>query len=82
MSLDKSLKSKSKLFRRRNVLKRDERIVRLLQEERWSEGQSAFGLPKVKVRAAGRKRAGKKPEKAEPAEEASEGAAEAEESEQ
>jgi len=49
MTMDKSLKSSSKLVRRRNVLKRDERIAKLTDEEKWSEGDSVFGLQKVKV---------------------------------
>ena len=49
MSLHKSLKSKSALKRQRNVLKREERIDRLKKDERWSEEDSVFGLPKVKT---------------------------------
>ena len=78
MSLDKSLRSKGKHFRRRNVLKRDERIVRLAQQDRWSESGSVFSLPKVRVRVPGPSRPARKPEKAEPAEAASEGETEAE----
>jgi small basic protein (TIGR04137 family) len=47
MSLDPSLKSASALVRHRNVLTRDERIVRLQEAEKWSDGRSVFGLPKV-----------------------------------
>jgi len=50
MSLDKSLKSKSALQRSRSVLTRAERIQTLKQEERWTEGTSVFGLPKVRRR--------------------------------
>ncbi len=32
----------------RNVLKRHERVQRLIDLERWKDRQSAFGLPKVK----------------------------------
>jgi len=49
MSLHKSLKMKNKLVRRRNVLSREERIERLTKDERWQNGDSIFGLPKVKV---------------------------------
>lgn len=49
MTIDKSLKSKSRLARSRNVLKREERIAQLKFEERWDEGQSAMGLPKTRV---------------------------------
>ena len=47
MSADPSLKRKSALVRHRNVLNRAERIERLKEEERWQEGDSLFGLPKV-----------------------------------
>ena len=49
MSIDKSLKSKSGLVRRRNVLTRDERIAVLEEGGKWREGDSLFGLPKVRV---------------------------------
>ena len=47
MSIDKSLRRKNTLLRARNVLKRDERIKVLQDEERWQEGRSPFALPKV-----------------------------------
>ncbi|GAH14424.1 unnamed protein product, partial [marine sediment metagenome] len=45
------------LSRHRNVLTRAERIEQLKDEERWSEGNSLLGLPKVAHRKshAGRK---------------------------
>ena len=49
MTIDKSLKRKGQLARTRNVLKRGERIAQLKTEERWQEGQSPLGLPKVRV---------------------------------
>ncbi len=49
MTIDKSLQRKGRLVRSRNVLKRGERIDQLKTEERWQEGQSPFGLPKVRV---------------------------------
>jgi small basic protein (TIGR04137 family) len=49
MSIDKSLRRKDSLQRARNVLTRGERILQLRDEERWKEGRSPFGLPKVKV---------------------------------
>lgn len=49
MSLDKSLKKKGTLARARNVLKRDERIAKLIDQDRWTDGQTPFGLPKVRV---------------------------------
>ncbi|MGB2754748.1 MAG: small basic protein [Phycisphaerae bacterium] len=47
MSLDKSLKSQGALARHRNVLSRAERVDALKEEERWPEGRTVFGLPKV-----------------------------------
>ena len=57
MSIDPSLKVRGALTRHRNVLSRAERIQLLKDEERWSEGDSLFGLPKVAHRKshAGRK---------------------------
>ena len=57
MSIDRSLKIKGALSRHRNVLTRAERIEQLKDEERWSEGDSLLGLPKVAHRKshAGRK---------------------------
>ncbi len=49
MSIDKSLRRKNQLARARNVLTRGERIKVLMDEERWQEGRSPYGLPKVKV---------------------------------
>ena len=49
MSIDKSLRRKNQLQRARNVLTRGERIKTLQNEERWTEGRSPYGLPKVKV---------------------------------
>lgn len=57
MSIDRSLKIRGALERHRNVLTRAERIEQLKDEERWSEGDSLLGLPKVAHRKshAGRK---------------------------
>jgi len=49
VTIDKSLKRKGQLARSRNVLKRGERIAQLKAEERWQDGQSPLGLPKVRV---------------------------------
>ncbi len=49
MSIDKSLRRKNQLQRARNVLTRGERIKTLQNEERWPDGRSPYGLPKVKV---------------------------------
>jgi small basic protein (TIGR04137 family) len=57
MSIDRSLKIKGALTRHRNVPTRAERIEKLKEEERWFEGDSVLGLPKVAHRKshAGRK---------------------------
>ena len=59
MSLDRSLKVQGALRRHRNVLTRAERIEQLKEEEKWSDGDSVFALPKVAHRKshAGRKAA-------------------------
>ena len=57
MSIDPSLKVRNALARHRNVLSRAERVKILQDEERWSEGDSLLGLPKVAHRKSG---AGKK----------------------
>ena len=68
MSIDKSLRRKNQLARARNVLTRDERIKQLMTEERWPEGRSPFGLPKVKVIKLVVKKAKKAKEEEKPAE--------------
>jgi small basic protein (TIGR04137 family) len=72
MSIDKSLRRKNSLQRARNVLKRGERIAQLKTEDRWPDGRSPYGLPKVKVIKLVVKKAKKKEEKVE---EGAEGAA-------
>jgi small basic protein (TIGR04137 family) len=52
MSMDRSLKSQASLTRHRNVLSRAERIAALTDQEKFSEGDSPFGLPKVAHRKA------------------------------
>jgi small basic protein (TIGR04137 family) len=47
--MDKSLKIRRGLIRARGVLTRDERILRLKEADRWQEGASPLGLPKVRV---------------------------------
>ncbi len=49
MSIDKSLKRKTTGVKNRSVLKRSERILALQDSEKWKEGQSPFGLQKVRV---------------------------------
>lgn len=76
MSIDKSLVSKGKLTRERNVYSRDERIAILRRDGNWKEEDSVFGLRKVKVHHR-LKRKGKK-EKEEPKEETASKATETE----
>ncbi len=49
MTIDKSLKVQRGLIKHRNVLTRVERLARLQNVDRWQEGDSVFGLPKVRV---------------------------------
>jgi small basic protein (TIGR04137 family) len=49
MTMDKSLRVRAGMTRARSVLTRDERIKRLADAERWKEGDSPYGLPKVRV---------------------------------
>ena len=49
MTIDKSLKVRSGLMRNRSVLTRAERLSKLQEMDRWSEGESPLGLPKVRV---------------------------------
>jgi len=48
MSIHPSLGSKDKGKRHRSVLKRFERLKEMLEKEKWKEGNSVFGLPKLK----------------------------------
>ncbi len=63
MSIHRSLKSKGKLKRHRSVLTRTERLDVLKNEERWQDGDSVYGLPKVRVIRVKRKKAAKEEEK-------------------
>ncbi|MDA1212608.1 MAG: small basic protein [Planctomycetota bacterium] len=49
MTIDKSLKISRGLIRTRNVLTRAERIEKLTETDRWQEGDTPYGLPKVRV---------------------------------
>jgi small basic protein (TIGR04137 family) len=77
MSVDRSLKIKGMLSRHRNVLSRTERIESLKDQERWQEGDSVLGLPKVAHRKshAGKKAKEEKPVEAAAAEAAAAAAA-------
>ncbi len=72
MTLDKSLKVKRGANRNRSVMMRVERLERLKEVDRWKEGDSPLGLPKVRVRKMVIK---KKKKKKEEGEEGAEGAA-------
>jgi small basic protein (TIGR04137 family) len=72
MTMDKSLKVQIGLARARSVLNRAERIQRLKAADRWQEGDSPFGLAKVRVFKLALK---KKKKKKEEGEEGAEGAA-------
>ena len=49
MSIDKSLHVVRGLVRNRSVMTRAERIEKLKMADRWQDGDSPFGLPKVRV---------------------------------
>lgn len=49
MTIDKSLRVRRGLERSRSVLKRGERIAKLLEADRWKEGDPPVGLAKVRV---------------------------------
>jgi len=49
MTIDKSLKVRAGMIRNRNVLTRAERVARLQATDRWAEGDSVLGMPKVRV---------------------------------
>jgi small basic protein (TIGR04137 family) len=70
MTIDKSLRVKRGATRNRSVLTRVERIARLQEADRWKDGDSPLGLPKVRVRKLTMKKKKKKKE-----EEGAEGAA-------
>ena len=50
MSIHKSLKLKNNLERQRSVLTRWERIEKLMDQEKWQEGDPVIGLPKVRTK--------------------------------
>lgn len=65
MTIDKSLKMRRGLTRSRNVLNRSERIKKLTETDCWQEGDSPFGLPKVRVQTVVLKKKKKKEEETE-----------------
>ena len=56
MTIDRSLRVRKGMMSNRNVLKRAERLEKLKETERWQEGDSIFGLPKVKIQKVALKR--------------------------
>lgn len=62
MSIDKSLRRKGGLTRTRCVLKRSERILKMLEDGKFADGQSPFGLPKTRVQKVVLRKKAKKEE--------------------
>ena len=69
MTIDKSLKVRKGGSGNRSVLTRMERLNQLKQADRWQEGDSPLGLPKVRVRKLVMKKKKKKKEEEEGSEE-------------
>ena len=49
MTIDRSLRVRKGMLSNRNVLNRAERLEKLQETDRWQEGDSVFGLPKVRI---------------------------------
>jgi small basic protein (TIGR04137 family) len=49
MSIDKSLKRKGAMARTRCVMKRSERILKMMENGTFQDGRSPYGLPKTRV---------------------------------
>lgn len=49
MTIDKSLKIRAGSTKQRNVLNRAERLAKLIENDRFNEGDSLYGMPKVRV---------------------------------
>ncbi len=62
MTIDKSLKVRRGGAGNRSVLTRMERLEKLKETDRWQEGDSPLGLPKVRVRKLQMKKKKKKVE--------------------
>ena len=62
MTIDSTLKIRRGLTRNRSVLSRAERLAKLKALDRWQEGDSPLGLPKVRVRKLTMKKKKKKEE--------------------
>ena len=68
MTIDKSLKVRRGAASSRSVLTRAERLERLKETDRWKDGDSPLGLPKVRVRKLAMKKKKKKAKEEEGAE--------------
>jgi len=62
MTMDKSLRVRKGGTSVRGVLTRAERIAKLKEQERWQDGHSPIGLPKVRVPKLSMKKKKKKEE--------------------
>ncbi len=60
MSIDKSLKRKGAMARTRCVMKRSERILKMMENGTFQEGRSPYGLPKTRVQKVVLKKKAKK----------------------
>ena len=49
MTMDKSLRRRAGMAGQRSVLNRGERLEKLKEADRWQDGESPLGLPKVRV---------------------------------
>lgn len=68
MTIDKTLKVAAGIIKQRNVLTRPERLAKLMETDRWQEGDSILGMPKVRVQKIALKKKKKvKTEEEEPA---------------
>ena len=62
MSIHKSLKVTAGLVRARNVWTRVERLEALKKAGKYSEGETVYGLPKVRTQIKSKKKVSKKKE--------------------
>lgn len=60
MSIDKSLKRKGGMSKTRCVLTRAERIAKMMENGKWTDGSTPFGLPKTRVQKIAMKKKAKK----------------------
>lgn len=49
MSLHPSLRISDKDKKQRSVLKRTERLKKMIEKKQWKDGNTVFGLPKLKT---------------------------------